>query len=397
MCGKVEENVVDFILSLPKISYPLGNANLKKLLNALGNPQKSLKFVHIAGTNGKGSCAVMTGSILREAGYKTGVFTSPYLVDFCERIKIGEENIPYAKLRFYTETVQNKITELKISLSQFAFILAVALLYYKEEGCGIVMLEVGLGGRLDATNVIEKSEVSVIMSIGLDHTELLGDTKEKIAFEKAGIIKQNGDVVLLKQEKSVEAVVRAECEKKTARLYVSNPDKTGYKLGLLGEFQKENASVVLEVIRLLKEKGYEITDENIKNGLLNAKHLGRFQRVRENVLIDSAHNPDGITALIKALPEEYKKTAVIAMMQDKAIDDVLEILKDEFQKFIVTEIDMPRCEKAEVISEKLIKMGKSVKTVSDLKTALTMAENEEFSVILGSVYLAGEAIKRYSQ
>ena len=409
MCEKVEEYVIcnaeEFILSLPKLSYPLGNESLEKLLNLLGNPEKNLKFIHIAGTNGKGSSAVMTGSILKEAGYKTGVFTSPYLVDFCERIRIGNENIPEEKLKKYTCLVYEKMKENNISLSQFAFILAVAFCYYKDEKCDAVVLEVGLGGRLDATNVISESLVSVIMSIGLDHTELLGDTKEKIAYEKAGIIKENGDCVLLKTEKSVEDVVKNECKIKNARLHITkNPQKTEngviwenkeYTLGLKGDYQRDNASAVLEVISVLRQKGFKISEDAVENGLKNAVHMGRFHRVRDNVLIDSAHNPDGIKALLSSLKDEEKDTLIIAMMQDKDIDQVLNILKDEFKRIIVTCLPMPRCESAENLAKRFENSGKSCEIVPDTDTAFKKAEESEFSVILGSVYLAGESLKYF--
>ncbi len=409
MCGKVEEYVIEnaeeFILSLPRLSYPLGNDSLKKLLNLLGNPEKNLKFIHIAGTNGKGSSAVMTGSILSEAGYKTGVFTSPYLVDFCERIRIGNENIPREKLKKYTCLVYGKMKENNINLSQFAFILAVAFCYYAQEKCDAVVLEVGLGGRLDATNVIEESLVSVIMSIGLDHTELLGDTKEKIAYEKAGIIKQNGDCVLLNPEKSVEDVIKKECEIKNARLYITKKapktedgviwENKEYKLGLNGDYQADNASAVLEVVSVLREKGFEISENAVEKGLKNAVHPGRFHRVRENVLVDSAHNSDGISALLSSLKKEEKKTLLIAMMQDKDIDRVLGLLKDEFKRIIVTSLPMPRCEKAENLAKRFEAMGKTCEIVPDTKEAFKLAEESEFSVILGSVYLAGAALKYY--
>jgi len=409
VCGKVEEYVIknaeEFILSLPKLSYPLGNESLKKLLCLLQNPEKNLKFIHIAGTNGKGSCAVMTGSILKEAGYKTGVFTSPFLVDFCERIRIGDKNIPKDKLKKYTCLVYEKMLENGISLSQFAFILAVAFCYYSDEKCDAVVLEVGLGGRLDATNVIDKSLVSVIMSIGLDHTELLGDTKEKIAYEKAGIIKTNGDCVLLKGEKSVEDVIKNECKIKNARLHITKKtEKTEngviwenkeYVLGLKGDYQADNVSAVLEVVSVLRQKSFKIPEDAVKNGLKNAVHQGRFHRVRENVLLDSAHNPDGIKALLSSLKREEKDTLVIAMIQDKDIDQVLNLLKDEFKRIIVTSLPMPRCESAENLAKRFENLGKSCEIVPDTAEAFKLAEKSDFSVILGSVYLAGESLKYF--
>jgi len=262
-----------------------------------------------------------------------------------------------------------------------------------------------MGGRFDSTNVIEKSILSVITGIALDHIGFLGDTVEKIAYEKAGIIKTNGDCVLLKGEKSVEDVIKNECKIKNARLHITKKtEKTEngviwenkeYVLGLKGDYQADNVSAVLEVVSVLRQKSFKIPEDAVKNGLKNAVHQGRFHRVRENVLLDSAHNPDGIKALLSSLKKEEKDTLVIAMMQDKDIDQVLNLLKDEFKRIIVTSLPMPRCESAENLAKRFENLGKSCEIVPDTAEAFKLAEKSDFSVILGSVYLAGESLKYF--
>ncbi len=399
-----EFEAIDYILSLPKFTYPLGNEQLEALLALLGSPQSDMNFVHIAGTNGKGSAAAMLGSILTEAGYKTGVFTSPYIISFNERIKIGNENISEEKLAHFTELVADAMTKNSVKISQFAFILAVALLYYKSENCDVVILEAGLGGRLDATNVIEKSLVSVIMSIGLDHTEYLGDTVAEIAREKCGIIKPNGDVVAYKSSPEAMAVIESCCKKQNATLSVARSatstengfktENTQYNLALGAEYQAGNAATVLEAVAVLCKKGFEISDTALRRGFENCRHRARFERVRDNIIVDGAHNPDGAKALCSALTAiKTTKTAVLAMMEDKAIDDFLSELRLSFQRAIITELDMPRCISAENLAQKAIAAGFDVTVIPDTDKAFSMAQRCEFAVVCGSIYLTGKALE----
>lgn len=402
----MDNSAIGYILSLPKFSYPLGNEKLAKLLTLLGNPEKGMKTVHIAGTNGKGSAAAMLGSILTAAGYKTGVFTSPYIIKFNERIKIGNTSIPDDKLSALTRSTVRLMTENDAVVSQFAFILAIAFQYYRNEGCDIVILEAGLGGRLDATNVIEESLVSVIMSIGLDHTEYLGSTTAEIAAEKCGIIKNGGSVAAYKSDSAAMDVIRRECARLGAELCVA-PDakwtKNGfvcggreYPLSLGSEYQAGNAATVLAAVELLRKKGIKISENALCNGFAKTEWRARFEKVRENVIVDGAHNPDGIAALCRALSEDDRsKTAVIAMMEDKAIDDSLAELKHGFDNVIVTEIDMPRCMRAQALAEKAEKAGFSVTLIPDCRDAFAEAERCGFAVICGSIYLAGKALEYF--
>lgn len=399
-----ENQALDYILSLPKFTYPLGNEQLKKLLTLLGSPEKDMNFIHIAGTNGKGSAAAMLGSILTESGYKTGIFTSPYIISFNERIRIGNDNIKADKLAFYTARVSDMMEKNDIKISQFAFILAVALLYYKAENCDLVVLEAGLGGRLDATNVIEKSVVSVIMSISLDHTEYLGNTIAEIAKEKCGIIKKNGDVVSYLNPPEAMDVIKSSCKKKTASLAIAKESLTtpdGFKIGeieyplsLKGEYQAGNAATVLEAVGVLRQKGFNISETNLINGFRNCKHRARFEKVRENIIVDGAHNPDGARALSYTLNKiKARKTAVIAMMEDKAVCEVLAEFKNSFDKIIVTELDMPRCMRADELLKKALSMGIDAILEPCPEKAFALLEKAEFAVVCGSIYLTGRALE----
>ena len=245
------EQSIDYIHSIPKFRRPLGNANLEKLLTHLDNPQKKLKFIHIAGTNGKGSTAAMTAEILKKSDFKTGLFTSPYLEVFNERIRINGENITDNDLAEYVTRVKAIMEKNNALVSEFAFITAVSFLYFYEKQCDIVVLEVGMGGKLDATNVIDSSLVSVICKIGLDHTQYLGNTVEEIAKEKCGIMRNGGTAVSypnndvrdiieeLEDDKLRSSYVSAECNKRG--VYSPDAGRTEKEMALR---YKENADGV---------------------------------------------------------------------------------------------------------------------------------------------------------
>lgn len=399
------KKALDYIFSLPKLANKLGNDNLRLLLDNLGRPQKSLKFIHIVGTNGKGSAAAMLGTVLENAGYKTGLYTSPYILSFNERIRVGKDNISASDLAKYTEIVKKALEKLGLELSQFAFITAVAMVYYADIGCDAVVLEAGLGGRLDATNVIDESLLTIIMSISLDHTELLGDTVEEIAKEKCGVIKKGGRVVAYRNCENVNDVIKNCAENMGAGLYFAD-DSTAtekgaviggkeYTLSLSGEFQAKNAAVAVKAVEVLRKVGYDIKESVLEDGLKNAVHPCRFEKVRDNIIIDGAHNPDAVKALCRSLSGiEEEKTAVIAMMQDKDAESAVKELRDTFAKVIVTEIDMPRCMKKEKLYAICKEQGINAEMAESTDAAFEKAKRCKFAVIFGSIYLAGEA-KRY--
>ncbi len=397
---------IDFIHSIPKFRRPLGNANLAKLLCLLENPQKKLQFVHIAGTNGKGSTAAMTAQILKEAGYKTGLFTSPYIETFAERIRINGEYISESDIAKYTLRVKNAMEKDGAYVSEFAFVTAMAFLYFCEKKCDIVVLEVGMGGKLDATNVIDDSLVSVICKIGLDHTEYLGCTIEEIAEEKCGIIRDGGYVVSYPNEEAASVIKRCAEEKHahlifadTARICENGFIYKGkkYALSLGGSYQPQNAAVVLETINVLCEKGMKISDTAVEDGLKNTQWPARFEFVTDNIVIDGGHNIDGITALKKSLDDLGREFVIVtAMMSDKAYDECLRMLAPKAKAVVATEVNMPRCLGAEKIAE----IAESVGTAAFIRKNPTEAVKyaEEISdgalvVVCGSLYLAGEVRK----
>lgn len=280
------KEALDYIHGTRKFGCKLGLENIRTLLSMLGNPHKKLKYVHVAGTNGKGSTVAFISSILIESGYKTGIFISPYIERFTERIRVNREEISKEDLARITGIVKAKVDEMLMNglfhPTEFEIVTAIAFQYFYEMKCDVVVLEVGLGGRFDSTNVIDDSLVSIITSVSYDHMAILGDTLSKIAFEKAGIIKNNSDVVLYTQDKEVEKVVEDACSASNSTLHkvkfegiqVVYYDIEGQifnfgvyknlKIKLLGAHQFKNAVVALEACKILAYKGYKITEETVK-------------------------------------------------------------------------------------------------------------------------------------
>ena len=387
------EETLNYIHSIPKFRRPLGNENLARLLFLMGDVQKNLRFVHIAGTNGKGSVAAMTAEILRRSGYRTGLFTSPFIEVFNERIRVNGENIPDDALIEYTGRVKNIMEKNGAFVSEFAFVTAVAFLYFYEAKCDVVVLEVGMGGKLDATNVIDKSEVSVIMKIALDHTQYLGKTIGEITREKCGIIKKGGTVVAYPNEKDVMDIIRECTEKNDSALFVADAkDAEKYELSLKGGYQKYNAAVVLKTVGVLRQKGFDIPETAVTEGLKNTKWPVRFEWVTDSIVIDGAHNLDGIIALKQSLLTLKKPvTLVMAMMEDKAYEECIKEIAPVAARFIATEIDMPRCLKA----KKTAQIAGSTEIIPDLRQAVkaAVAGCDGVVCVCGSLYLAGEARK----
>ena len=397
------EKSLEYIHKTPKFARMLGNDLLRKLLRVLNNPEKKLKFIHIAGTNGKGSTAAMTASVLKKAGYKTGLFTSPFIERFNERIQINNEPIPDVELAALTTEVKSAIEKNDAPVSEFALITTIAFLYFAKEDCDIVVLETGLGGRLDATNVIESPLMSVITSISLDHTQYLGDTIEKITAEKCGIIKENTPVILYPlQEDAVFHVVKSFCEKNHASLTIPKLpeitasgmvyDNESFSLSLNGNYQFYNASVVIEIIKLLRQLGFKISDSDLRYGLLNTKWIARFEFLTSDLIIDGSHNPGGVKELKKDLLSLDKKvTLVIAMMSDKEYSECIKYFSEITDSVIITKLSMPRCCEPEILSEEFKKYGINPKIYENIPDALKAAKGFGNTVcVCGSLYLAGE-------
>jgi len=385
-------DAVNYYAKAPKFLQILGNDGLLRLLDFLGNPQDSLKCVHVAGTNGKGSVCLMLAKALEAAGKKVGLYTSPFITVFNERIRINGENITDCDLVRLTGKVKNAVDALDIELSSFAKITALAFLYFYEQKCDIVVLETGLGGRLDATNVIKKPLISVITKIALDHTEYLGETLSEIAAEKCGIIKPGCPVVTMKnQAAEAFSVITKFAEKNHSRLILSE-DSCDIELGLRGEFQKQNAAIAKAALELLG-----IAEDAVRKGFKESRWPARFEFLREDLLIDGAHNPDGVAALLASLKMLGRPVHfVVAMMQDKNFEKSAKMIDDFGGKVTVTQLDMPRCLKAVEFKKYFSDPICEENPVTAVKNALKSAENGEIVCVLGSLYLAGEIRKEFT-
>lgn len=391
---------VSYIHSLGNFNRPATLERITKLLSALGNPQESFKAIHIAGTNGKGSVSAMLSSVFREAGLKTGLFISPYVIDFRERIQVNGEYIPEQTLAYLSDMV--KAT--RIDVSEFEFITAVGFLYFARMGCDVAVIETGLGGRLDATNTLSKVDVAVITKIGLDHTKLLGDTLESIAEEKCGIIHGFKTVSAPLQHPDVRRVIEKHC--KTAvfpdleRLRILFSDINGnsfiykereYKTKLAGLHQIHNA---LTVIETLDTGGYNIPYPVIYKGIEKACFPARIEVIskRPLVILDGAHNPDGAAALAEFMkPYSDRITAIVGVMQDKDYKDLLKITLPHCKNAVALAVpDMPRSLPADELCKAVAEYC-SCTAAKDANTALLTAKSlagENPIFVFGSLYLA---------
>ena len=327
------EDALNYIHSAYRKGAAPGLTRIRALLDALGNPQQALKFVHIAGTNGKGSTAAMTAAILQAAGYRTGLYTSPYLYRFTERMQVNGTEIPEEELEAVTAYVRPFADAMADPPTEFELVTAIALEYFARQRCDLVVLEAGMGGLVDATNAIGVPEAAVIANIGLDHTEFLGDTLEKIAENKAGIFKPGGQAVVYPAAPSVEDVYRRICRERGVRLHIADfsrlrPAGHGLEgqvfhldglenltLPLLGEHQLHNAALVLTVVEVLRERGWTIPDDAVRRGLEAVRWPGRFDILSRNPLfiLDGGHNPQCIDALAKNIPAYLSGKRVIAL------------------------------------------------------------------------------------
>lgn len=393
-----------------------GLGRTQELLARLGNPEKGLKFIHVAGTNGKGSTASMLASILRTAGYRTGLYTSPYILCFNERMQVDGEMIPDEELAEITEYVRPHAEAMTEHPTEFELVTAIAFVFFARRNCDIVVLEVGMGGELDSTNVIPCPEVSVITNIGLDHTEVLGDTVEKVAAAKAGIIK-GGDTVLYRSTDSVEAVFAARCGQVGSRLHPADfaslclhessfagqifdcGERKNIELPLLGEHQRKNCAVVLQTVDVLTQKGWKISEEQLREGLRKVRWPGRFELLRKEPVffVDGGHNPQCMQALAENLQSYLPNRSIIALtgvMADKDYLDMYRLVAPYIAKFVTVTPDNPRALPAEKLAEALSVFGKPVtpcRSVAEgVRTAIAQAEQGEAIVAFGSLYMVGD-------
>ena len=415
------EQAIEYLYSRLKFGSIPGLERIEALCNLVGNPQDKLRFVHVGGTNGKGSTCSMIAGMLQNAGYKTGLFTSPYVIDFRERIQIDGEMIDPDELGSIVEELIPLVAELdkqEITPTEFEVLTVVALVYYQRPNCDFVVLEVGLGGLCDSTNIIKNPEVCVITSVSYDHTHILGETIEEIAFQKSGIIKENTSVVVYPQpfEEAQQIIIKT-AKEKNCRIYavdedLINPvdsDMSGsvfsykdytVKVSLVGAHQLYNAATAFEAGIALIERGVNLTVENILFGIENAHIAARTQIVSKKplVLIDGGHNPDGVAALCKNLVTVFSGksvTAIVGMMADKDISESAKLLAPLCDKILTVTVDNPRSMKADGLKEIFERYNSDVTAFDNLGSALNevigkIGENEML-LICGSLYLASEA------
>ena len=393
-----------------------GLERTQELLAKMGNPEKDLKFVHIAGTNGKGSTASMTASILRKAGYRTGLYTSPYIYRFHERMQVNGVEIADEDLVAITEYVKPLADSMEQSPTEFELVCCIAFEYFKRMKCDIVVLEVGMGGEFDATNVIEVPEVAVITNIGLDHTEVLGDTVEAIAETKSGIFKQGGHAVVYRSTPGVETVYERICAERNVQLKKADFDSLVLKshsldgqvfdcgkrkdllLPLLGVHQLHNASVVLSVIDTMIENGWKISEENIREGMRDVRWPGRFDIIQRNPLfiIDGGHNPQCIEALVKNIEDYLAGKNVIALtgvLADKDYADMYKPVMPLVKQFVCVTPPNPRRMAAEQLAEFLRQVGAKAEPAASVedgvKRSLELAGEDGVVLCFGSLYTIG--------
>lgn len=395
-----------------------GLQRIRTLLHALGDPQKALKFVHVAGTNGKGSTCAYLASILGCAGYRVGLCTSPFLEDFRERIQVDGEMIPPEALGELTELARPAVESMDEGPTEFELITAVAMLYFQRRRCDIVVLEAGLGGALDASNVIDVPEVAVITALGMDHAAILGDTLAEIAAAKAGIIKPGGAVVSFGDCPEADPVIRERCREQGAqltevdfsRLRVLGTGLEGTDLEirpygalhvpLVGLYQAKNAAVAVTAVEALQKRGWQIGADALRQGLAAVRWPGRLEVLRRAdpvILRDGAHNAHGMAATVESLRALFpgqKLTILMGVMGDKDVEEMLALLCPVAGQVFTVRPDSPRAMMAEELAERIRRLGVPARAcagVEDgLRAAAAAAGKGGAVCALGSLYLAGD-------
>ena len=374
--------------------------NILEFSSYLHHPQKNFKSIHVAGTNGKGSVSHMLASVFQEAGYKTGLYTSPHLKDFRERIRINGEMI--SKNEVINFIKQNKRFIENHKLSFFELSVAMAFDYFSKKEVDIAIIETGLGGRLDSTNIISP-ELSIITNISLDHTQMLGNSLEKIAYEKAGIIKENTPVLIGEYQEEPFYVFKKTAENKNAPLYIAKQKKKLPPSGLKGEYQKKNINTLLSAIEILNKMNFNLPQKAVERGLLNVRNntglRGRWEIIKENprVIADTAHNVAGIKEVLKQLQKEKFENLhiILSMVNDKDIENILALFPQKAHYYF-SKARIPRGLDAQILMEKAKLQGLQGKTYPDLqaayKEALRNASPEDLIFIGGSTFTVAEII-----
>ncbi len=420
---------IDYIMSRRKFQKSSSHERIARLLELLGSPEKSLKFIHIVGTNGKGSVSTALSYILKNAGYKVGLFTSPYIVEFGERIQINNTYISHGDIAELTCLIKEK-TDLMESEDLYPTVFevttALALLYFAKEGCDIVLLEAGIGGEHDSTNVIPAPLECIFTSISLDHTEMLGDTVEKIAKEKSGIIKKGSVVVsypnsgesfgYAPQKNETVNIIRTKCDETGCSFYMPMADKLTViksdihgsefiydslkvKTSLCGAHQIANMITAITAAKLLRGKGFDISDQDIITGIASFKIPGRMEVVASAplVILDGGHNEGCMKALshmIKAYLSDKKITLLMSFMKDKDYEKALGYVVPLCENIVFTQTDALRGESPEALKETAASYGGNIFCEGDssaaYKKALSLTDKDGALIVAGSFYLVSE-------
>lgn len=422
------EETMRYITETAKFGSNYGLQRTEKILEFLGNPHKKLKLIHIAGTNGKGSTTSLITSVLMDCGYKVGMYTSPFIEEFEERIQINRKNISKKNLSETLTEVRkavNKVIKLGYdNPTEFEIITCLMFLYFYKEKVDLGVIEVGLGGRLDSTNVITPI-LSVITSISYDHINILGNSLEKIAYEKGGVIKENIPVVSYKQDKKVRVVIEKICKEKNSILYEVdnsmikhiNPrgknftqeleirtenEKYNLNLSLLGSHQTLNCLLAVKACEILNKIGVNIGKDNIINGIKHAKWIGRMEVLQDKplVVIDGAHNIDGIEKLTKSIKEyfAYKKiNLIIGVLGDKEVHKMINEVSKIIDKAIILSPHSDRAEKKEIMAKYFHENNIKCFLYDDYKEgflkALDFSDEEDLVLVCGSLYMIGDMRK----
>lgn len=431
------KEALDYIHGLRWMSKKLGLTKTQELLKRFRNPEKKLRFIHVGGTNGKGSTSAMLAEILRCTGLKVGLFTSPFIMRFNERIMVstpdaynkdslfGFKEITDEELARLTTVVKRAIDEMEEPPSEFEVVTVIGLLYFLQNNCDVVVLEVGMGGEFDATNVIPAPLATVLVNIGLDHMQYLGNTISEIARTKSGIIKTGSDVVFYGESEEAEKEIRKKCKETGSKLVIPDFSRiqtersdlggqifsyNGYKIEMpmIGTYQRKNAALVLETVELLKEKGLEFSREAIVTGIKNTRWIARLEMLSENpmVFVDGSHNPQGMRATIDSIKSCTKvKTegapkiiCVFGVMEDKDVEGILPILAEVADVLICVQPLYPRAMKCDVLYDMAVRICKGeideiIKGNSvpeGIGKALEIAGEDDMILCLGSLYMASE-------
>ena len=393
-----------------------GLGRIKELMERLGNPQRQLSYVHITGTNGKGSTAAMTASVLRAAGYRVGLYTSPFLWRFNERMNVDGRDIENEALAQVTALVKPAAQALSDPPTEFELVTAIALTWFAREHCDIVVLEVGMGGRNDATNVIPAPEAAVLCNIGLDHTAQLGSTLEAIAENKSGILKPGCRGVLYPNSPDVEAVVTGVCRERGIPLQIADFSQirvkrsdlsgqildykqySGLHLPLLGAHQTRNCAVVLETLEALRQQGRSIPEEAVYQGIANTVWPGRFELLRREpvFIVDGGHNEQCFAALAENVKTYLGGREIVALTGVMADKDYLDMYKDMVplvSRFVTVTPDNPRSLDAVSLADYLRQLGKPAQAAGSVEEgvteALALAGTEGTVLAFGSLYMTG--------